>query len=71
MMLAMLIFLSILYFALSKHSSFSVFSLRMFILQLSNRRALCFPCLATPWKTMNKKNEAALKKRKVETLQGD
>ncbi|XP_004510347.1 uncharacterized protein [Cicer arietinum] len=24
---------------------------------------------ATPWKTMNKKNEAALKKRKVETLQ--
>jgi hypothetical protein len=31
---------------------------------------MCFPCLATPWKNYTKKKEAALKKKKTETLQG-
>jgi len=31
---------------------------------------LYFPCPATTWKNYSKKKEAALKKRKVETIQG-
>jgi hypothetical protein len=70
MMLCMVIFLSPLYFVLPKTSTFVAFSLMMFMFELSNWRTMCFPCLATSWKNYTKKKEAALKKKKTETLQG-
>jgi len=44
----------------------------MFLFELSNYSALCFPCLVTSWKAKVTKRQAALnkKERKVETLQG-